>query len=155
MVDDAASGQLLSTPRLLSELLHPGVFLNALRQETARASKCAIDELRLVSAWNSELLEKEPTSIRLDGLLMQGAEFNGKELSMPEADAHELVEAPECTIAWVGKKERDPYSASMQAPLYRSTSRESLLVELMLPLGSVEEGAQWTMCGLALFLAAE
>lgn len=155
-VKDATQGKLLESPRYLSELLHPGVFLNALRQETARASNCAIDELRLVSAWKHSLLESEPTSMRLGGLLLQGAEFDGSRLSLPESDAHELIEAPVCTIAWVDKtKGRDPYSSSMLSPLYRSTLRESLLVEIMLPLDSKEEAAQWTMCGLALFLAAD
>jgi dynein heavy chain 2 len=47
------SGKILSSTLNLSDLFRPDTFLNALRQQTARASKKAIDTLRLVVTWDS------------------------------------------------------------------------------------------------------
>lgn len=46
------SGKILQSTLNLSDLFRPDTFLNALRQQTARASKRPIDSLRLVASWD-------------------------------------------------------------------------------------------------------
>ncbi len=46
------SGNLLSSTLHLSELFHPEIFLNALRQQSSRARNISIDGLKLVMAFS-------------------------------------------------------------------------------------------------------
>lgn len=62
-------GALLKQPVLLSDLLHPETFLNAFRQRSARQFKVAIDELKLVSSFESGKLDRN-AAITLDGLYL-------------------------------------------------------------------------------------
>ena len=50
-VERCQSGTLLSSPADLSELFNPTVFLNALRQESARRLNLPINSLEFVSEW--------------------------------------------------------------------------------------------------------
>merc|ERR1711964_888998 len=55
-VEKAHKGTLLDMPLNLAELLHPGTFLNAVRQQTARISGIPLDSLKSCSAWDSSLI---------------------------------------------------------------------------------------------------
>lgn len=61
-INRVQKGQLLKNPVNLSDLVHPETFLNAFRQRSARQLKVAIDELKLVSSFESNKLDKN-TSI--------------------------------------------------------------------------------------------
>ena len=67
------TGQLLNSPLKLGELLNPSFFLTALRQQTARQTKVPMDSLRLVAALEASFLQSAALSVRVDGLLLQGA----------------------------------------------------------------------------------
>jgi len=60
----------------LSDLFHPETFLNALRQRSARLLSYAIDELKLVSSFESGKVNLS-TGVQLEGLWLQGCEFDG------------------------------------------------------------------------------
>jgi dynein heavy chain 2 len=149
--------QLLEHPVCLSDLIHPQTFLNALRQRSARRLQIAIDELKLVSTLEKRKLGD--TSVQLEGLWLQGSDFNGKALSdcchgshADGAVASELLPLPVCTIAWIGRKEADPYpeSATASIPVYHALDREELLCTMAIPT----EGARASriLSGAALFL---
>ncbi len=55
-------------PLDLSSLLRPGTFLNALRQQTARASQVPLDELRLATCWDVSKLG--PNAVQVSVLCM-------------------------------------------------------------------------------------
>lgn len=67
-------GQLLAQPVNLSTLFHPEIFINALRQRSARHLSKAIDELKLVSSFESDKIPRD-VSIQLEGLWLQGSTF--------------------------------------------------------------------------------
>jgi dynein heavy chain 2 len=62
---------LLESPLDLSDLFTPGTFLNALRQQTARQLKRSMDELKLVSCWDTNGLKSAPLAVEIKGLLLQ------------------------------------------------------------------------------------
>lgn len=72
-------GQLLKGAVNLSDLVHPETFLNAFRQRSARHFQVAIDELKLVSSFESGKLDKG--AIQLEGLYLQGCAFDGVKLN--------------------------------------------------------------------------
>lgn len=72
--------QLLERPVNLSDLFHPETFLNALRQRSARKLKLAIDELKLVSAFETNKVPRD-NSIQVEGLWLQGCDFDGNRMN--------------------------------------------------------------------------
>jgi dynein heavy chain 2 len=151
--DRSVAGRLLSKPLDLSDLLHPGTFLNALRQETSRAAGAPLDSLKLVSAWEKQRLSA-PLKVCVRGLLLQGAVFDGRTLEEAGVNDLELTEAPEVYIGFVPEDSAEPYgeAGTYAAPVYYDTSRERLLTELSLPIRGGRD--KWTLAGVALFLAS-
>ena len=86
----AHRGRLLSSSLDLSELLHPGTFLNALRQESSRRSKQPLDSLKLISGWEKERI-KAPIRVCVKGLLLQGAVFEDGILEEAGTSDQELL----------------------------------------------------------------
>ena len=78
-----AAGSLLSAVVDLSQLFHPHTFLNALRQQSARALGAPMDTLKLATCWNSNRLQASAATLtaQLGGLLVQGALFDGIKLN--------------------------------------------------------------------------
>jgi len=70
--------------------------------------KVAIDELKLVSSFESGKLDKN-ASIKLDGLYLQGCAFGGAKLSDIRGQSQEILALPSCNIAWISDKQADPY----------------------------------------------
>eukprot|EP00501_MAST-03F_sp_TOSAG23-6_P000982 GSMAST32.ASY1.ANO1.1018.1 assembled CDS len=145
------SKSLLDSPLNLADLLHPGTFLNALRQETSRVTKCPLDDLKLISAWDRSLV-KGSLKVCVEGLLLQGAVFTDKVLEEANVNDLELMSAPTCYIGFVPNDTVEPYGSenTLHAPLYYNTSRERLLTELGLPIKGQRE--KWILAGVALFL---
>ncbi|CAM9502447.1 unnamed protein product, partial [Phaeothamnion confervicola] len=160
----AAGGRLLDSPVCLSDLFHPNTFLNAVRQQTARASGCAMDMLRLTSTWEVGRRPKGAAlSVAVEGLQLQGAAFLGGALQEPSPGDPELVNVPALTLAYVptdagrtagAKGSRGPHADSddgaVKVPLYTSTDRETLLAEVSMPAPDGED--KWILAGVALFL---
>lgn len=127
-VQRVQKGGLLKAPVNLSDLFHPETFLNALRQRSARQFKVAIDELKLVSSFDSSKLDKG-SSIQLESLYLQGCAFDGTKLSDIKGQQAEIMQLPPCSIAWIQEKSPDPYpsDASVEIPVYNGIDREKLL----------------------------
>lgn len=82
---------MLAQPVDLSTLFHPEIFINALRQRSARHLSKAIDELKLVSSFENSKIPAE-VSIQLEGLWLQGSTFDGIKLNDSEAaNATEII----------------------------------------------------------------
>lgn len=59
----AKGSQVLNEAISLADLLHPETFLSAFRQRSARTLKCGIDDLRLVSSFQSGAVKAETISV--------------------------------------------------------------------------------------------
>lgn len=82
----SCAGSLLDGALQLSQLFHPGTFLNALRQQSSRQLGQPLDELLLVTAWDAGRLAAAgargaPLVVSLAGLCIQGALFDGSSLT--------------------------------------------------------------------------
>ena len=149
----ADKGQLLEQPLSLADLFTPKVFLNALRQQTARESGHPIDELRLVASFRSHLLPTQCVRVSVVGLMLQGCGFAGEVLSPLVVESPSLLQLPECWFGYIGKGEAEPYGEGQNAlalPLYFSPSREQLVCEVKVPCkGQLD---RWILTGAALFI---
>jgi len=144
----------LEGPINLSDLFHPETFLNALRQRSARQLKIAIDELKLVSSFENTKIRKD-TAVALDGLWLQGCEFDGKKLIDIKDNgglSRELISLPTCHIGWIGKEEPDPYQdgSTVVTPIYHTLDREKLLCTVAIP--NQGDSSLRIIGGVALFL---
>ena len=129
---------LVSRPIDLAELFNPGTFINAVRQETARALRCPLDNLHMVSVWvdaDDRTLQDSPWKITVTNLLLQGALFSGNDVALPDEHSPELVKVSDCMVAFLPKEEEKPYDVddTVALPLYCDTRRERLLLELDIP----------------------
>jgi hypothetical protein len=95
------AGSLLSGALELSALFHPATFLNALRQQSARALKAPMDSLKLATCWNSNRLQGSSASltVQLGGLLVQGAQFDGVKLAPVDQVGATAARPAPCTAA--------------------------------------------------------
>lgn len=149
--------ELLSDCIELSVPFHPGTFLNALRQQSARVNKCAMDELVLESSWDGRkggVGGKLP--IMVEGLMLQGGVFDGSQLAPAASNGKELMSAPPVVIGFVPKEiGRDGEEVvrrvdGLMIPVYHSLNREKMLVEIEMPCSG--EAGEWVLAGVALFL---
>lgn len=148
----SASGKLLTRGLDLSDLLHPGTFLNALRQQSARELECSMDGMKLLSCWEKDKLTAKLEWFEITHLLLQGASFEGGTLIEASSDAHELVAVPSCYVAYARDDASELYAKEncIKVPLYYATSRERMLVEISVPIAG--DHARWILAGAALFL---
>ncbi|GLI62890.1 cytoplasmic dynein 1b heavy chain [Volvox africanus] len=150
---DGSSG---AGPLELSSVFHPGTFLNALRQQSARALGCSMDTLKPVTSWDASRLHSISGAapvVLLGGMIIQGATFDGSRLSTVAADAPTFRVVPPMCLAWVPKDAPYAYSSYMEAPLYMTSERSKLLARVQLPVSGPEEQDSWVLAGLALFLS--
>jgi len=152
-ISKVTNGSLLKSGVSLSDLFHPETFLNALRQKAARQLKYAIDELKLVSSFEAGKVNLQ-TGAQLEGLFLQGCEFDGARLNDikdTSGSSSELTLLPSCNIAWVRREDQDPYGqGTVNVPVYLQIDREKLLCTFNVP----NQGDEWKRIigGVALFL---
>lgn len=89
----------------LSELFRPDTFLNALRQQTARATKQPMDALVLNTSWSGEVKHGKNVSIKITGLQLEGCSFEGGRLTESAPDSPSVTSFPSCYIAWIPQVE--------------------------------------------------
>ena len=105
--DLALQGQLLQASQLdLSSMFEPTSFLNALRQDTALAHGVSMDDLCLVSSWEASRLPSPKRPVRLSGLLISAAAFDGAQLrdvapDAPTVAVRRLEAAVSVALCWV------------------------------------------------------
>jgi dynein heavy chain 2 len=152
-VANASSGGMLRNALKLSELLQPGTFLNAVRQETARVTKLPLDSLIQFSAWDRQLLEGFPIIVELKGLYIQGAGFGSKgNLQEVGSSDREMISVSSVFVAY-GSPESPPLyadSAAMSIPIYYNPTRERVLTSVMVPIQT--QAQRWIKSGTALFM---
>jgi dynein heavy chain 2 len=153
--------QIFAQPVLLSDFLRPDVFLNALRQQTARALKVPIDSLHLVASFEPQLLSDPSTSplpVMVQDLILEGCSFdNSTKLLVESSRNSSLISVlPPLTIAWMSRAAHPDraLSSARQAmavamPIYVSLSREKLISEVHL---HTESTRQRVLNSAALFL---
>ena len=152
--DYGDSGDVRGEKLNLSELFNPGTFLMALRQQTSREGNMRMDSLKLQSSFGSDL-DGSTIPVKLTGLLLQGSAFNGRRLEEADVDGAEVVAIQECTIAFeLADKDEKKLGGSFKIPIYFSTSRERLLTEVSVPVGSADP-EDFIVNGSALFLNDE
>eukprot|EP00743_Colponemidia_sp_Colp-15_P007052 GILK01007609.1.p1 GENE.GILK01007609.1~~GILK01007609.1.p1 ORF type:complete len:2172 (-),score=437.61 GILK01007609.1:43-6558(-) len=148
----STQGTLLSQPLNLSELLHPDTFLNALRQQTARQLKVAMDTMKLVSSFEASRLSRAAVTVCVEGLLVQGCAVEGGVLMDADANANELVSLPPCYLAFISESETEPHTDNTVAvPVYHTLGREALLCQLKIP--TVSSPSVRVISGVAIFLS--
>jgi len=139
---------IVGQPIALSDFLRPDVFLNALRQQTARKLAVSIDSLHLVSSFEPHLLSDEssaPLPVTVQELILEGCIFDETRRSLVDGQRTSPLVAilPPLTLAWMSKTAhpertvssgRSPGSVSM--PIYASLTRERLIAEVELDTDS-------------------
>lgn len=154
MLDLAQRENPLEAVISLSMFFNPLTFLNALRQQTARLTNSAIDNLRLVCQWNREHISSSSLCVTIDDVLIQGSYFNGHSLAEVASNAKDLAAMPPLILVYVTEEDKAAYlhPHNLYLPLYFDTSREKVLTELSLPCANAEEIRKWILSGTALFM---
>uniref|UniRef100_A0A8C9DBD6 Dynein cytoplasmic 2 heavy chain 1 n=1 Tax=Panthera leo TaxID=9689 RepID=A0A8C9DBD6_PANLE len=150
-VERAEKQALLSDTLDLSELFHPDTFLNALRQETARAMGCSVDSLKFVASWKGRLQEAK-LQIKMGGLLLEGCSFDGSRLAENQHDSPSVSPVLPCCVGWIPQGAYGPYSPDecISLPVYTSAERDRVVTNIDVPCGGSPD--RWIQCGAALFL---
>jgi dynein heavy chain 2, cytosolic len=160
----SSKGTLLEEPRSLGDLFNPATFVNALRQQTARNLKTAIDRVKIVCLWDSKRGEaiqgfarkyECPLACQLTNLYLQGAAFSNGNLQESPSDGSELSITSDVMIAFIAKESsNDPYRSmeTISIPVYFTPSREEFLMELKMPIANAADAGKWTLSGVSLFL---
>lgn len=149
-VEWAEQNSLLDQVLDLSDLFHPDTFLNAFRQQTARAVKCSMDTLKFACSWQQPVPGAH-NSVRIGGLLLEGCTFDGRTLSNNCPDSPTLCNLPPAYISWIPKNVSNNTMESISLPLYYSSDRDRVVSYLDVPCTGTEPG-QWLLCGAAIFL---
>ena len=114
----------------MSDLFHPEVFLNVLRQKTARRLLCSINEMKLLCSFEQGVLHGEEL-LQAKGMLLQGCGFESGSgrLVDPPKDLPEFLPMPVCYLSWAAKEAKDPYSEAETGvvPVFASSTREHIL----------------------------
>jgi dynein heavy chain 2 len=152
--DAMQAPKILSGPVDLGHLLHPGTFLNGIRQQTARQTGVPLDALKQISCWDRRAMPSEAkVVVEVTGLLLQGCVF-GKDGKLAEAasDELEMVRVDNVFIAFVPPTVPGCYPDGQYTltPVYYNTLRERLLTSVCVPITSNEQ--KWVRLGAALFI---
>ncbi|KAM7538000.1 hypothetical protein Aperf_G00000070110 [Anoplocephala perfoliata] len=89
----------------LADLFNPSIFLNALRQQTARQLEVTVNQLKLVSIWPSahqglERLSSNPLALTITNMKLEGAIFEDGKLIDCQASSSTVSDVPDIQIAW-------------------------------------------------------
>jgi len=148
--DKVHDGSLLSTDLDLSELFKPDVFLNALRQQTARVAQLPMDKLKFMATWSGSGV-KFPLPFKIASLRIQGGMFDGRQLAEVQRDSGATLAIPTCTAGWINEGDTVPTDV-ISSPLFQTELREKNIVSVHLPCSRGEQ-PKWIQAGVALFLA--
>ncbi len=145
-------GNLLSSEIDLSDLFNPGTFLGAFRQLTARQYKVSMDELKLSNSWGRGGIHGAKFPVKISGIMIEGASFDGVRLSDAMRESPTYAVAPTCTIAWIPETNQNHYrpNEAIRLPLYNTNEREKILAFVDVPSGGEEN--KWLQAGVVLFL---
>ncbi|VDO99966.1 unnamed protein product [Soboliphyme baturini] len=134
----------------LSELFHPGAFLNSLRQETARKKSVAIDVLKFSVSWKDET--SSDIWVRINGIQIEGALFDGTALRETSSNFPPVANVPTCFAAWIQEEQPSSQQAerALMVPLYANSRRQQLITTFELPVENSLN--KWHILNVAMFL---
>ena len=95
-VAKAESGALTRDPLDLSDIFHPDTFLSALAQEAAREHGVSMSALRLASSWSRAGVPGAKVTVRVSGLQVEGATFDGARLTENSHDSPSIQVGAHC-----------------------------------------------------------
>jgi dynein heavy chain 2 len=116
-IERTTTQKLLLETLNLSELFHPEVFLNALRQKTARKLNEPLNTLKLQVDFDAGRL-KSPIIVKLGGLLLQGCGFQNNMMVDPPANLQEFTSLPTLAVCFVAKSSPENYPKDQLAVPY-------------------------------------
>ena len=90
----------------------------------------------------------------MTGIQLQGCLFEGGQLTVSKPTSPSVVTVPKCTIGWVSSDTPPVYPEEMciTLPLYTSSTRERLVIQLSVPCGGAGNVSVMIQSGTALFL---
>ncbi|KAL1457845.1 hypothetical protein WDU94_008035 [Cyamophila willieti] len=142
------------SPVDLSGLFHPEAFLSVLKQHTARHYKIPLDELFARTDWFAkDSRSSNQISVIIEGLLIEGAQFQREKLVELTKDSPICTSAPPLTFAYVPKDNAllgD--TQKLQVPLYTSASRDVIITEIDIPIWGDQDRIKWLQSGTALYV---
>ena len=112
----------------MSDVLRPLTFLNALKQQTARAAGVAVDALRLECTWDKSVPRGAALSVIISGLFAQGGSFNGSQLQEVASDSPSITALPSATIGFVSDSASVENPAAVSVPVYETSTREKYVL---------------------------
>ena len=161
------NGSIYTSPVSMASLYHPETLLSALRQTCARncmllrhvivlqlAVQHPMDELHLSVSWMWEkgVPKSSVRTLAIEGLLIQGARFDGRHLSACEPSDPIFCTVPICLLTFV--KLPNATESLLQVPLYAGAQRDRLLGHLGVPV-TLESRDSFILYGTAFLLQAE
>lgn len=146
-------GKLMKGDVNLGDLFNPAAFLGALRQKTARESRLSMDELKLANSWSSRGISNAKLPIKVTGIRIEGAVFDGMKLSESSWNSPTYSSTSPCTFAWIPDTSPDNYrpSEAIKLPLYNTNLRDKVLTFVQVPTTGGDEN-KWLQAGTVLFL---
>lgn len=131
----------------ISIFFRPDNLLNTLRQTNSAECDTTMDLLVLMPLWSASPHHVH-TQIRIEGLLMQGASFDGTQLVQLGSNDDIYSEVPPFQLGWI-KKDSLSVKNYHKVPLYSTTSREKKLADLSV---ACIEAEPWILAGLAIYV---
>jgi dynein heavy chain 2 len=134
----------------IGDFLNPVVWLNALRQQASRALKQPMDTLILAASWKDDLREC-PASVGVQGLMIQGAHYDGSYLSEVGANDHSFSTVPAFKMGWIPESS---FSAANKhgLPIYLNASRSQRIATIHV---SCSDPTLWILSGAAFVISTE
>jgi dynein heavy chain 2 len=151
----------LKEPVKLSDFLRPDVFLNALRQQTARKLGESVDGLHLIASFQPSLMSDPsicPLPVTMQELFLEGCAFDDSKGVLVEGTRNSplVCELPLLTVAWVARKAHPERAvsasrgaAAVDMPIYVSLNREICVTSVQL---HADNGRGRILNSAALFL---
>ena len=110
---------ILSSELDLSEVYHPEIFLNALKQKVARETKVPVDSLSIKCSFSNP----GQLSAKLRNLTLEGCSHSGNSICDQKGDS-EYEEIPNLFIYYAEDKEKN---SQFNIPFYVDSNRGVLL----------------------------
>ncbi|XP_031339231.1 cytoplasmic dynein 2 heavy chain 1-like [Photinus pyralis] len=134
-------------PVNLSSFFHPATFLSVFKQDFARRKNTAMDDLRLKSSWRHT---PGDGVITITNLLIEGALFEGSNITDCHANSDSINVAPDCHLSWVNENKGENDKA-IKLPLYETNTREDILAYLNVE-NNFRENNKWIQAGVAFYV---
>lgn len=147
------SQSLLSQPVNLQHIFHSEIFLNCLRQMTARKLQVSMDNLEMQASFDKSSLKSE-MSLCIQGLYLQGSGCKAGVITDSEEGQSEYIQVQEIYLAWTVVSQLQIQSSQEKGvfPIFHSGSRENILCKVSLPVHGLPKRV---LAGTALFITNE